>query len=261
MHGYALVSGLRSTLAGYDLDKWIHDLGQVEAYTKRRAGAPFSLIDHIRGLVLAQLSNQRRWGPIAAQMGTIDGIFGHYDPDVLLRADPATLSSERCVMKCGNRKVGQQMRGLGPNIRALQQIEREWGSLDLYVSGRDPITIARELSTSGEYKLREIGFTLAMEYLKNVGIRAAKPDVHILRLLGPERLGYLQDRNEEKAVRAIADLAAEARVNEVYMDNLLWLFCAKDYADICGAQPRCSRCALKSNCRYPSTAAERNLTF
>jgi hypothetical protein len=94
------------------------------------------------------------------------------------------------------------------------------------------------LSSPGEYKLREVGFTLAMEYLKNVGIRAAKPDVHILRLLGPERLGYLQDGNEEKAVRAIADLAAEAQVNEVYMDNLLWLFCAKDYADICGVVPK-----------------------
>jgi hypothetical protein len=101
--------------------------------------------------------------------------------------------------------------------------------------------------------LKQLGFALAMEYLRNVGIRAAKPDRHIMRVLGPERLGYFTHSPSEKAaVQLVASLAASAGCNPTYLDNLLWLFCAKGYGQICGAVPRCEFCAFRQNCRYPA---------
>ena len=43
-----------------------------------------------------------------------------------------------------------------------------------------PDVIAKRLGNPGPYKLRHVGYTLALEYLRNVGIRAGKPDVHAL---------------------------------------------------------------------------------
>ena len=53
----------------------IADFGQVEASEKRRRGQRFALRDHVRGLILAQLSNNRPWGPIARNRDKIDRIF------------------------------------------------------------------------------------------------------------------------------------------------------------------------------------------
>jgi hypothetical protein len=260
MNGAALVRSVEETLSrcNFDFRREIADLGQVVLYEQRESGYTFTIKEHIRALILAQLSNQRPWGPIAANNAKIDAIFGQYDPNFLTDADPAKLSNQICAIKCGNRQIAKQMALLRQNIHTLQRIEHEFGSLDSFVSGRDPLIIAREISIGKKYKLQQVGFALAMEYLKNVGIRATKPDVHILRLLGPRRLGYLVDADEEKASVLVTKLAVEAKVSSVYMDNLLWLFCAKNYADICGAYPRCHLCLMKSNCRY--TAIEAFLT-
>lgn len=45
-------------------------------------------------------------------------------------------------------------------------------------------------------------------------------------------------------------LAQRASCNSTYLDNLLWLFCAQDYGNVCGNQPKCSLCALSTSCRY-----------
>lgn len=110
------------------------------------------------------------------------------------------------------------------------------------------------LANPGPYKLRLVGFTLAIEYLRNVGLRAGKPDVHIRRVLGGDRLGFSEGiPSESEAVRLIADLAEEAGCNPTYLDNLLWIFCAQDYGDVCGANPRCASCDLRPACRYAPT--------
>lgn len=52
---------------GIDYELIIKEFGQVRASEERAAGKEFGLRDHVRGLVLALLSCQRPWGPIAAQ--------------------------------------------------------------------------------------------------------------------------------------------------------------------------------------------------
>mgnify|MGYP007135349662 CR=1 FL=1 len=53
---------------------------------------------------------------------------------------------------------------------------------------------------------------------------------------------------ENEAVTIMNNIAAEAGVNLTYLDNLMWLYCAVDYANICGSEPKCSLCELRQNC-------------
>lgn len=49
------------------------------------------------------------------------------------------------------------------------------------------------------------------KFLKNVGIDAVKPDVHIRRILSKERLGYgSRNFTQEDAVKVFKDMAKES---------------------------------------------------
>jgi hypothetical protein len=248
-----LVTGLRATLAeqGIDVDRVIDEFGQVRASEERAAGKRFGLRDHVRGLILSLLSNQRPWGLIAANLERIREIMLDFDPDRLGAADPDVLAASLRQIRCGNRAVLKQMRSLRGNIETLRRIEGELGSLDAFVTSEDPDRIAKKLGEAGRYKLKQVGFTLAMEYLRNVGIRAGKPDVHVRRVLSGDRLGYAAGYpSEQEAYELVRELAAEAEVNASYLDNLLWMFCAKDYGDVCRAEPRCGVCRFQPACRF-----------
>src|SRR5512146_2274725 len=86
--GSELVSGIERTLArlGIDYDGVIASFGQVRASEERESGRIFSLREHVRGLVFAQLSNQRSWKPIAENRDRITDLFFEFDPDKLAAA-------------------------------------------------------------------------------------------------------------------------------------------------------------------------------
>ena len=83
-----LLFGLQKTLkaCGLDYEQTIRDFGQVAASEARLRGRRFGLQDHVRGLLLSQLSNQRAWKPIAQNLDGIQRIFSDYDADALRRA-------------------------------------------------------------------------------------------------------------------------------------------------------------------------------
>ena len=236
-----------------EYEQLILQFGQVAASEDRAIGRTFSLRDHVRGLLLSQLSSQRPWGPIAANEERIREIVLDYDPDALERAESMALVDALRRIRCGNRALRKQLIALRANIATLRRIEAAHGTLDAFVTSADPDASARSLSQPGEYKLRQIGYPLAMEYLRNVGICAGKPDTHVRRALGAERLGFIPGfPSEREAYEILARLADEADCNPTYLDNLLWLFCAQDDGDICGASPRCAVCALANTCNYPA---------
>jgi hypothetical protein len=249
-----LISGIQQTLArqGLDYEALIRSFGQVPASERRERGGAFLLRDHLRGLILSQLSKQRPWGPIASNLAQIDRIFLHYDPDGLEAARPDDLINALRTLHCANLSIHAQMTALARNIETLRRIAEEYGSVDAFVVSNDPHVIARRLSSPGEFKLQQVGYTLALEYLRNVGIRAAKPDVHVCRVISAGRLGYTAgDPTPEEAYRTVDKLAREADCNATYLDNLLWLFCAQDYGEVCRADPRCGICAFRSACNFP----------
>jgi thermostable 8-oxoguanine DNA glycosylase len=238
----SLLDEIRETLKkqGFNFQKWINSFGQVEALEKRQKGKIFSLREHVRGLLLSQLSNNRPWGPIAENIERIGQIFLDYDPDLLKQADPDQLAEQIKNIRCGNRAIVKQMRCLRQNIEMFERI----GDIDQFVTSDAPDVVAREFA-AGKHKLIQVGFPLAMEYLRNVGINTVKPDLHVCRIIGPERLGLCEETpTPEQAHSVLMDLALQSQHSAMYIDNLLWLFAAKDYAAICTAKPRCDVCLV-----------------
>ncbi len=100
-----VVDQIRDTLRchGVDYQGILDEFGQVRAYEELRQGRPFSRKDHVRGLVLSQLSNQRPWGPIAANLNQLEQIFSNFDSKILKEAEPGELTSKVLAIRCGNR--------------------------------------------------------------------------------------------------------------------------------------------------------------
>ena len=66
--------------------------------------------------------------------------------------------------------------------------------------------------------------------------------------MSSRRLDFVSGRaepSEAEAYEAMGELADRAGINPTYLDNLLWLFCAEDYGNICGAKPYCDICHLR----------------
>lgn len=159
---------------GFDHQKWIGDLGQVGAHERRRSGEAFTLTDHVRGLLLAQLINDRPWGPIAEKLDEICKVFFDSDPQSLKCADPNQLASEIRKIRCENRSIVKQMQGLRQDIETFERI----GDVDNFVTSAEPALIAQDLA-GGRHKLVQIGFSLAMEYLRNVGMNTETRSAHL----------------------------------------------------------------------------------
>jgi hypothetical protein len=100
------------------------------------------------------------------------------------------------------------------------------------------------------YKLKMLGEALAWEYLRNVGIDGAKPDTHLRRFLGADRMGTgdhspatISEVNEQ-----ITILSNQTGMSKIEVDNLIWSFCADGSGEICTATPHCQDCPIADYC-------------
>lgn len=228
-------------------------LTHLEWIQQRKSGRTFTTADHIRALVYAQLSNNRPWAQIEAHIHQIDQIFFGYDKEKILATPYDYFLNEILAIRCGNRGIRKQMYALHGNIRKFERIEQEFGSLDRFVVSGTAIEIADLLANSVKYKLDTLGLALALEYLRNVGIDAAKPDTHICRILGCDRLGYSAKTaaGEYEAIEIIDTMSHETGYTASQIDALLWLFCSNDNGRICTEKPHCSQCNLYGKyCRH-----------
>jgi endonuclease III len=253
----ALLDGLRGTLQRH-LPKYesiIDEFGQVAACVRREKGEAFALKDHVAGLIKSLLSNQQDWGKIQSNMDRIYEIFDQFDPAKLKSADPKRLEASLRRIKCANRQISRQMGSLKQNIEVFEKIAVDFGSIDNFLQKTSIRAVVFEIS-SGKYKLQQVGPALAYEYLRHVGIRVAKPDTHVRRVLGSTRLALLDTPMppEISVVGIIEELATTVSINPSYLDTLLWLFCAKSYAAICGSEPECIKCELSRYCAFPNQA-------
>lgn len=224
-----------------------------ERIQERREGKSFTMRDHVNGMVYSMLSNQTKWIRIQPHLAEIDELFYNYDPDRLLAADPQHLEDGLRQFKCGNRAVHEQMLSIGENIKTFQKIEVEYGSIDAFISSMPPAGVAKAFYASGSpYKLKQLGEALVWEYLRNVGIDACKPDVHVRTFLGADRMG-----TGSKSPASLKDtyaqidlLVEETGLLRVDVDAIIWSFCADGYGEVCTADPKCTICPIKSRCKY-----------
>ena len=240
---------------GFDYKKKIEEMLHMKNIGLRKQGKQFSFNEHIEGLLLSLLSSQRPWGPIQTNMETIREIFHQFSKSKLLATDPDELIQNITGISCGNRAIKKQMYDLKNNILLFEKIESKFGSLDAFVTSDSPTTIAKSLSdASGPYKLKQVGYALALEYLRNVGIDAVKPDTHIMRILGRDRLGFSEGTpTQQEAVDIMENISQETGHSKAYLDALFWTLCATNAAAICQESPKCQICQLNRHCRCSKT--------
>ena len=226
----------------------------IASIREGEGGKKFTISDHIKAMVYSLMTNQTVWNRIVPYLDTIDNIFHDYDPEYIKSADPDGLAEDIFKIKCGNMSTRKQMRALKGNIEVLEKIEKEYGSVDNYVTGLSPDIVVKSLSKPNSgYKLEMMGEALVWEYLRNVGVDGVKPDTHVRRFLGGNRMGeplVATPASIEDVYRQVEILSEETGLLKAEIDNLIWSFCAEGYGEICTVKPHCDRCPIRSKCAY-----------
>jgi len=228
-----------------------HDL--IRNVIARKKGKRFSFEDGIKSLVYSLLSNQKKWKDIRPKLKEIDELFFYYNKNKILSESSDYFYNGIKKLKCGNISTKKQMVSLAYDIHMLEKIEDEYGSLEKFFDSFSIYEIV-DMIAEGKYKLKYVGKALAWEFLRNMGIDGAKPDLHMRRILGSDRLGYSDSSiaSVTEVVRIFDDIANNTGYFKAYLDTILWHYCADGYGEICTAKPKCNKCVIREFCNYPS---------
>lgn len=223
------------------------------AVLERQKGKVFSFQEHLKGLIYSLLTNQRQWSTVEPKLPQIDELFFYYDVNKIKAQSGQYFENGIRNLKCGNRSIKMQMEGLHYNIGVLEQIAKTYRSLDAYVTSKNPDAIVSEIS-AGKYKLKGVGTALAWEYLRNVGIDGAKPDTHLKRFMGADRMGVSKypDASDEEVAREVRRLADATGLTPFEIDYIIWCYCANGKGEVCTANPNCARCVIREYCKKGS---------
>lgn len=234
----------------YDYKKMIKETKNI--VDLRKNGKIFKFEEHIEAIILSQLSNHR-WGDVTIKENKqqIRNIFKEYDKEYLKQINANVLAKQLIDMNCGNASIYRQMESLSYNITILEKIEKDYGSLDDFVSSDNTNTLANMLY-DGRYKMKQIGKAFALDYFKKVGINTCKSDIQINRIFGSNRLALVNKANATaiQTMGLIKEIAKVNNMQELEVDSLLCQFCLPRGANICTADPNCSKCKLKNKCNY-----------
>ena len=245
------------TMKAYLQDRNVlYDSYSLPAVYARRAGKKFSFAEHLKAMIYAFLSNQTKWIRIEPHLSEIDELFMDYDYERILSKPAEHFYKGLFALKCGNVATAKQMNELAYNIELLLSIEKEYGTLDAFVVSSEPSVIVKKLSSSSSrYKIKNLGEALAWEYLRNVGVDGMKPDVHLTRFLGSDRMGSKDNHipaTSDEAIRQIDRMSEVTGLTRCEIDNIIWSFGADSYGAICNAHPRCDLCPIKMHCNHIS---------
>lgn len=248
--------------------KEFKDYNQYLQAIRRINGIKFTIDDYVEALVFSQLSFRRKWKKIDELRDDISEIFEgfNFKKVKILAKNSTKLTNDIRSIGAGNFYIKKQMKGLAKNLVVLEKlynyIENDYNKdVEIKLLHKYTIEYVKKIANSKNgYKLSYVGPALAAEFLKNIGIPVAKPDVHILRILGKNRLGILSidhesPSNKEKIelltefysfVQKITTNAAEV----IYYDSLFWYLGADGYGEICTKEPRCEICLLSNLCNF-----------
>ncbi|WP_026507234.1 hypothetical protein [Butyrivibrio sp. MC2013] len=246
-----------TTEAVRKIDSFLKEQGVVDIKKERNPvidrehGKEFDLEDHIRALIYALLTNQRKWSDVEPKLPQIDNLFFNYDLEKIKEHDGEYFERGIRALKCGNISIRQQMEGLHHDISVFESLVKRCGSMDNYVTSMQAEDVVRELSEpSSKYKLKGVGNALAWEYLRNVGIDGSKPDTHLRRFFGADRIGVSMnsEATEEEVISAVESISNEGGYTKFEIDYLIWAYCASGKGEVCTASPACNRCVIREYC-------------
>lgn len=227
--------------------------GEVTKMDQRAAGKSFTFSEHLQAVIYSLLSAQTVWANVERNLKNIDALFFNYVPDVILTNDYTYYVNGLHRLGCGSRLTNNQMKALPDIIATMRRIERDYGGLDNFVTSKPAKDIVRMISSSGsKYKIKQFGPALSWEYLRNIGVDGAKPDIHMKRILGRNRLGVSRADNasDDEVIDTIAGLSKDTGLWMAQIDYLFWAYCATDKGEICTANPACSRCVIRDYCNH-----------
>lgn len=219
---------------------------------ERKSGKVFSIEEHIAAFIYAQLTNQTKWSRIVPHLPEIDELFFYYNPHEIKKRPGSYFADGIFKLKCGNISTKAQMNSLHRNIDTMEIIAAEYGSMDAFVISAPAQQIVELLSAGrSKYKMSMLGEALAWEYIRNVGIDGCKPDTHLRRFLGTDRMGTdaAAVASVEETIRQVERLSAETDLPLSSIDNIIWSFCADGYGEVCTATPHCERCVVRNSCK------------
>lgn len=212
-------------------------------YLLRQSGHVFTFEEHIKAMLLSLLSANRPWKQIEENIDNLDKVFHQYNPEYLIDENPKVLMDEVCKIGCGNRAIMRQMEGVSYNVRLMQSIVDVIGDLEKLVVNNEPYDVSAILS-SGHYKLAGFAQTLALQYLRNVGIDTCKPDVHIRRILARLRLIPYEDCPVIDVVNTMSRLSRELGIPITLVNEIIWTYGATGFGEICAKVPKCYVCQI-----------------
>ncbi|MDO5828865.1 MAG: hypothetical protein Q4Q25_01810 [Methanocorpusculum sp.] len=175
----------------YKIQTWLaeNNIAKIDSsqakMQQRKDGKIFTIEEHIKGMIFSLLSAQMVWKKIEENEQQIDELFFHYNPQEIKERDWQYFVNGLAELCCRNRFTNKNMKALRPNIETMEKIIQEYGSMDAFVTSKPQTEIVRMLTKAeSPYKMKQMGSALAWEYLRNVGVDGAKPDVHMKRILG-----------------------------------------------------------------------------
>lgn len=236
----------------YLKDNRIADLSSTKSkMTLRAEGKSFSMQEHVEGMILALISGQNKWYKVERQLNNIKKLFFNYEPKEIMKHDGNYFFKGLRALGANGRFAERQMAEVNHNVEVLGMIETDFGSIDAFMVGRPVNEVVKALSSSrSKYKLNQMSVALVCEYLRNVGVDTAKPDEHMMRLLGSERLGVSKRVNAscEEVIAEFYRLSKETGMWAADLDYLFWCYCAEEKAEICSKNPKCSKCVIRDEC-------------
>jgi endonuclease III len=237
----------------------VRDLAQVPKVEARRDGWRPNDAEAVQALLLSYLSAMTDWSRIQGALPHILDAMRDWTPAhvaSLSRKDLARLHRWFLEHRLGSVLLRQQLRWLPAAASILERMSIAAGSVDAFIERAQEAGKTIELLTSkeSEWKLPGVGVALAAEFLKNMGHDDFKPDRHMLRMLGSHRLNVVGNPTQLEVRRWGLQLAREMNMPAAQLDQMLWLYCARGYAAVCNARPRCGECPFAPTCRFPTSS-------
>ena len=242
--------------------KRVETFKQVGAVEDRSEGRVWSDDQVFEAVLRAVLSSNTVWSKVERVLADLSELFDNFSLEAYA-GHSTTEIDNRFVPWFQGRKAGSMsLRGglvnLARAARILLRHSDRHGSADDYFTSLvhqcagDPKQAAIRLGSEGEHKLPSLGVALAAEALKNLGYDVAKPDRHLMRAVGSfglvrfnrwkpadGRWGSPKSQSGKKLLQVmtvVEQIADTAERPVVFVDNAIWLLCARDEVHLTNAE-------------------------
>jgi endonuclease III len=226
--------------------------GQPSAVEAREKGYRFSDNQIFEAVVKAILSNSTDYSKVERVLPELTHLFKDFNLAYYSGLSESDIDQVFVpwfkARSAGSLTMRRDLTNLIRTATMLREHSARFGSLEghfsslLRTADDDCIELACKIgSVQSQHKLPAMGIPIAAEMLKNIGYDVAKPDRHIKRAMGcfgMVRFSKWKDQSAHRppeasetemmeVMRSVARFARTINVRVSFLDNTIWLLCAK----------------------------------